>query len=204
MEKNMQRKSPINKLLFIFLTMMVAMSLVLTACGDEYYDDEYDSEYSDNEYADEEYANDEYSDDEEYTDDEEYSDEESDSPSSDSAPSEAPAAGAADSGFRPERDGFGFENYGNDSVSYNLTPAELQRMFGDQVCAYLDGDECTLTPPAKQWMNETNNYMDGGHCEGMAVLSSLMYYDYADPNNFGASTPNDLSLSNAELQQEIA
>ena len=210
----MQQKNKINKLLLTLLAILVAMSLVLTACGDEYYDDEYyGDDYDSEEYADDEYDDDEYYDDEEYSDsdneeyaDDEYADDEyaEEETGDETAASAALAADAADSGFRPETDGFSFENYGNESVDYNLTAAELQRMFGDQVCAYLDGGECTLTPPAKQWMTETNNYMDGGHCEGMAVLSSLMYYDYSDPNNFGASTPNDLSLSNAELQQEIA
>ena len=193
----MQKKKTMRKLFISILAILVAMSLVLTACGDEYYDDEYyDDEYSE-EYTDEEYT------DEEYTDDQ-YIDDESAGDEYNSEESAAPADGAADSGFRPERDGFGFENYGNDSVAYNLTAAELQRMFGDEVCAYMDGDECTLTPPAKQWMTEINSYMDGGHCEGMAVLSTLMYYDYSDPNTFGASTPNDLSLDNEALQQEIA
>jgi hypothetical protein len=189
----------------LFVLILICLALVVFS-GDEYYDDEYygneyDQEYSDDEYYnDEDYADDEYYDDEEYSDDE-YAEEET---GGETVTSAEPAADAADSGFRPERDGFGFENYGNDAVTYNLTTEELQRMFGDQVCAYLEDGACILTPPAKQWMNENNNYMDGGHCEGMAVLSTLMHYDYTDPNNFGASITNDLSLSNEELQQEIA
>ncbi len=219
----MKKKNTLSKLFISTLAIFIALSLVLTACGsDEYYDDEYDStEYSDDEYEDDDYEDDDYEDDgyedDDYEDDDyeddgyeeddaEYTEEEYDSEESASEPT-APASsaeGAADSGFRPESDGFSFENYGNDSVAYNLTAEELQRMFGDQVCAYIDGNECTLTPPAKQWMTETNNYMDGGHCEGMAVLSSLMFYDYSDPNTFGATTANDLSLNNEALQQEIA
>lgn len=117
---------------------------------------------------------------------------------------EATVESDADSGFRPESDGFSFENYGNESVSANLTPAEIQRMFGDKVCASMASGECVLTPPAKRWMEENNNYMDGGHCEGMAVLSTLMHYEHANPSDFGASTTNDLSLANEALQREIA
>ena len=40
-----------------------------------------------------------------------------------------------DSGFRPNIDGFSFQNYGDDPVTVDLTSAELQRMFGDKVCA---------------------------------------------------------------------
>jgi hypothetical protein len=47
--------------------------------------------------------------------------------------------------------------------------------------------------------------MNGGHCEGMAVLSSLMYYGQVDPNQFGAPLPNELSLEDNEpLQRELA
>ena len=219
----MQKKNTMSKLFINIFAILIILSLALAACGDdeyyddeysdneynseEYYDDEYeDDEYEDNEYEDDEYDSEEYYDDDEYTDDEYAEEDEYDSeePAGETAASAVPTDGTADSGFRPQTDGFSFENYGNDSVAYNLTAAELQRMFGDEVCAYIDGSECTLTPPAKQWMTEINNYMDGGHCEGMAVLSTLMYYDYSDPNTFGASIPNDLSLSNEALQQEIA
>jgi hypothetical protein len=118
----------------------------------------------------------------------------------------APSTGgemAADSGFRPEVNGFSFENYGNDSVEFNLTEAEMQRMFGDQVCANQAGG-CTLTPPARQWMEQINGYMDGGHCEGMAVLSLLMYLDQIEESDFGGEVAHDLSLENEALQREIA
>ena len=111
---------------------------------------------------------------------------------------------ASDSGFRPPINGFSFFNYGNDEVSYNLTAAELRRMFGDQVCASLAGGACSLTPPARQWLEKMNGYMDGGHCEGMAVLSSLMYYDKISPETFGGNTAHELRLSNEALQREIA
>ncbi|MBT3390143.1 MAG: hypothetical protein HN413_07000 [Chloroflexi bacterium] len=121
-----------------------------------------------------------------------------------SSESTTPSGDAADSGFRPEDNGFSFENYGNDSVSANLTAAELQRMFGDMVCASLSGGECILTPPAQRWMTEINNYMDGGHCEGMAVLSMLMYDQIIEAAQFGGDTAHDLSLADEALQREIA
>ncbi|MEM7032559.1 MAG: hypothetical protein AAF629_23600 [Chloroflexota bacterium] len=113
----------------------------------------------------------------------------------------------ADSGFRPEIHGFSFYNYGNDDVSSNLTATELQRLFGDQVCASTAGGNCILTPPANQWMNQMNGYMDGGHCEGMAVLSSLLYhnqFDQISPDMFGGNQASDLNLSHEPLQREIA
>jgi hypothetical protein len=109
------------------------------------------------------------------------------------------------SGFTPEVNGFSFYNYGDDIPVTDLTAAEIQRMFGDRVCASIVNEECILTPVAQQWMEQINGYMAGGHCEGMAVLSALIYYDQADPADFGAEITNNLTIENNEpLQREIA
>lgn len=109
-----------------------------------------------------------------------------------------------DFGFSPETHGFSFENYGNDVAETNLTSDELRRMFGDEVCARLNGDDCTLTPPAEQWMEQINEDMDGGHCEGMAVLSMLMYTGQVSASDFGGSLASDLDINDEALQREIA
>ena len=62
----------------------------------------------------------------------------------------------ADSGFRPEQHGFSFPNYGDEPGIVNLTSAEMQKMFGDKVCASLAGGACVLTPPAQSWMDQIN------------------------------------------------
>ena len=108
----------------------------------------------------------------------------------------------ADLGFRPEANGFSFENYGNEGGIENLTPTDMRKMFGNQVCA-TQGDTCILTPPAEQWMEETNKDMDGGHCEGMAALSLILYADKAKAQEFG-NTPDLALQGNEKLQHEIA
>ncbi len=108
-----------------------------------------------------------------------------------------------DSGFRPNVDGFSFQNYAEDPQTVDLTPAELQRMFGDSVCASIAGGKCTLTYPAERWMNQAVSAMKSGHCEGIAVLSSLMYYNQTSPGLFGGSSVIDLSLQEVLLQREI-
>ncbi len=127
-------------------------------------------------------------------------------PADGGVPADAPAPDR-DGGPRPAFDvnahGFGFENYGNDSSPANLSPASVARLFGDVVCASGSGDTCMLTTPAAQWMEESNGIMGGGHCYGMAVLSSLFYTGESDTMTFGASRTFDIA-NGAEIQREIA
>jgi hypothetical protein len=119
---------------------------------------------------------------------------------------EAPALGIAISDFDPESDEFSFENYGNETPTVDLTSVEMRRLFGDKVCARVDGgDECLLTPPAERWLRESNKDMGEGHCTGMAVLSMFIFLGLVDPSGFGASVAHDLVLEgNEPLQREIA
>jgi hypothetical protein len=125
-----------------------------------------------------------------------------------STPSPSPTpqpSGGVDTGFRPKPDGFQFENYTNQNNPVNLTPVEMQKLFGNAVCASLQNDECILTPPAQQWMERQNASMNGGHCEGLGVLSTLMFTGYRASSNFGGNTTFDINLEgNTILQREIA
>jgi len=110
-----------------------------------------------------------------------------------------------DIGFKPDPNGFSFENYGSDSGARNLTPADVRALFGDEACAQINGDKIVLTPPARQWMEEVNSTMGNGHCEGMAALSLLFYTGEEDVTKYGADTTYDLELEdNGELQSDIA
>jgi hypothetical protein len=121
-----------------------------------------------------------------------------------------------DTGFRPDINGFSFENYANYGCSdyycndtfpvENLTSIEMRRMFGDQVCRSVNMDgSCELLKVAESWMDEVNESMVGGHCEGMAVLSSLFFAGLKDPISFGDSSVHELNLQgNTTLQNEIA
>ena len=124
--------------------------------------------------------------------------------STEDIPSERPGTVIYDLGFRPDQNGFSFENYGDDIQVTNLTADEMRRMFGDQVCSRLNGDDCTLTPPAQQWMEQINSAMAGGHCEGMAVLSLMMYAGQITPDQFGGGLASELDINDENLQREIA
>ena len=132
-----------------------------------------------------------------------------DDPAATSAPVDDPVATSASGeisnfNFDPQQHGFSFPNYGDDIPATNLTAVELRRMFGDQVCARLEGGECTLTPPARQWMEQINGAMAGGHCEGMAALSLMMYTGQIPSSDFGGSIAGELDINNESLQRELA
>ncbi|MBX3186537.1 MAG: DUF1554 domain-containing protein [Labilithrix sp.] len=123
---------------------------------------------------------------------------------SDDDPGEAPIPDRADSGFDLGVHAFAFENFAEGYADSRMTPALVARMFGDDVCVTKTPD-CQLTSAARLWMNKLNTAMDGGRCEGFAVLSSLFYIGGLDPKAFGAPRARDLSLeSNVPLQEELA
>lgn len=163
--------------LIIVWSMLVVLSLVLSACGTE--EDYYEEDYYTEEPATEESGG-------------------------VTLPQSSPGDVVFDFGFDPTQNGFSFPNYGDDLGATNLTAYEMRRLFGDEVCARIDGDECTLTPPAEQWMEQINGDMAGGHCEGFAVLSMLMYTNQISPSDFGGSTASDLDINDEYLQREIA
>src|ERR1700730_6606909 len=53
----------------------------------------------------------------------------------------------ADSGFRPQADGYVFANYANSAARPNLDSGEMQLLFGNGVCAGFAGGVCVLSPP---------------------------------------------------------
>jgi hypothetical protein len=114
---------------------------------------------------------------------------------------------AVTNGFKPEENGFPFQNYGKVDGRPNLTADEMRRFFGDKVCASLADGKCTLTPPAEQWMEKVSNGMNGGHCEGMAALSLLLYLGKIQLSDIvpGSSKAIDAKIEgNDKLAREIA
>jgi hypothetical protein len=108
-------------------------------------------------------------------------------------------------GFEVPKHGFPFENYGNSQGYSNLTAAEVQRMFGDAACAKGSGPTCTLTPPAEAWMKQQNEGMNGGHCEGMAVVALLLQQGKIDASKLGGASAAAMPIQgNEPLQREIA
>lgn len=108
-----------------------------------------------------------------------------------------------DLGFKPSPDGFCFANYTEGYT--DLTPEDMVRLFGKKVIAYQEDGQLILTPPSKKWMEEINNAMRDGHCEGMAVLSLLLFKKNCPAGDFGVKKAFELQLDdNTALQREIA
>lgn len=169
---------------FVLVSILAVFSLILSACGSE------EDFYTEEAFTEEAFT---------------------EEPATDEAATEAPAQQSStpgdvvfDFGFNPADNGFSFENYGDDIPATNLTADGLRRMFGDEVCADINGDECILTPPAEQWMEQINGDMAGGHCEGMAVLSLMMYTGQVSPTDFGGELASELDINDEALQKEIA
>src|SRR4051812_26585017 len=104
------------------------------------------------------------------------------------APHAQDAKIVADLGFRPETDGLPFPNYGPGPYT-NLTPDDLRRAFGDEVCASLKDGKCILIPPGEELMAKLNGMMDGGHCYGFSVLALRLYQNQANLSDFKADKP---------------
>ena len=120
-----------------------------------------------------------------------------------------PIGVVADTGFRPGPDGFPFQNYGNvlsdGAAPTNLTPADVQALFGNAVCADAAIGKCDLIPEAQAWMDKTNQQMAGGHCFGFSVAADLVWQNKVNTTAFGAPAINGLTIdNNTTLQRTIA
>lgn len=110
-----------------------------------------------------------------------------------------------DSSFKMERDSLSFPNFVTGFERSVLDAESMRRMFGDGVCANGSASPCLLTTSARAFMDDANNAMTGGRCEGFAVLSSLLEAKKLSVEDFGAATARELKLEgNVALQRELA
>ena len=82
----------------------------------------------------------------------------------------------AESGFHPASDGFAFANWGGTPTDDAIDSSTLIAMFGrEPVCSDSPGEGCTMRPAAQAWMDQMNEALANGRCEGMAVLSERLF-----------------------------
>lgn len=87
--------------------------------------------------------------------------------------------------FRPLSDSFSFENFGGGTAPADLTVNMARRLYGDtQVCSDVTDNKCTPYPVILQLISQANRSMQGGLCEGLAVLSLRLANDPATLSSF--------------------
>ncbi len=111
--------------------------------------------------------------------------------------------------FDVKVDGYRFENYGATSwTSDDLGVDDLLLMFGPQVC--VSGTtvaDCKLSQPADDWRKKMIEYMNGGHCDGLA-MTSLRFFNQQPfknktvPSNYQAAAQrtNDLTIPEQPIE----
>ncbi len=112
-----------------------------------------------------------------------------------------------DNGFRIKADDFSFTNWGRSTqADANVTIQTLIDLFGHSaVC--LDGPttECVIRPTTVQKLEEWNNALAGGRCEGLATLSIRFFLKLDDPSAFNSNATRvaDLQRGNQLLDSSI-
>ena len=124
---------------------------------------------------------------------------------------EAPLLGegtlCVDSGFRLKVDDFSFANYGrSQSADANVTVQTLVDLFGhSSVCMPGDDTRCVLRPTALQKLEEWNNAIAGGRCEGFSTLSTRFQLGIERPVEYRTDVAQvaDFRKSDAQVQSSI-
>jgi len=82
----------------------------------------------------------------------------------------------SDTGLRPVDGGFSFENWGGPVAEDAVTVTTATAIFGEAaVCAQTSAAGCVPFPAVQHWIDSTNLQIQGGRCEGMAVLSQRIH-----------------------------
>lgn len=80
--------------------------------------------------------------------------------------------------FNPKVNGFGFQNYTNSKHVWqdDMNAGDMIRLFGaGAVCNKGNtAQNCEMKAAAREWMMQTLEAMNGGHCDGMATTSLLL------------------------------
>ena len=112
-----------------------------------------------------------------------------------------------DNGFRVKSDDFSFANWGRStSADANVTVQTLIDLFGHSaVCLPGSETSCILRPTTTQVLEQWNNALSGGRCEGIATLSTRLFLKYDRPDDFVVDAQNvsDLQKTSPALTKAI-
>ncbi len=112
-----------------------------------------------------------------------------------------------DNGFRIKTDDFSFSNWGRSTeADANVTVQTLIDLFGHSaVCVDGPSTECIMRPTTVQKLEEWNNALAGGRCEGLATLSTRFLLKLDIPTTFVSTATRvaDLQRGNLILDSTI-
>ncbi|MBJ7489835.1 MAG: hypothetical protein JHC59_00740 [Ilumatobacteraceae bacterium] len=112
-----------------------------------------------------------------------------------------------DNGFRIKADDFSFSNWGRSTAAdANVTIQTLVDLFGHSaVCIDGPSTECVMRPTTVQKLEEWNNALAGGRCEGLATLSTRFLLKLDDLTTFVSTATRvaDLQRGNQLLDSTI-
>ena len=112
-----------------------------------------------------------------------------------------------DNGFRIKTDDFSFSNWGRSTeADANVTVQTLIDLFGHSaVCVDGPSTECIMRPTTVQKLEEWNNALAGGRCEGLATLSTRFLLKLDNPTTFVSTATRvaDLQRGNLILDSTI-
>ena len=100
---------------------------------------------------------------------------------------------AADSGIKPNENGFSFANFGSDASTENFDSADLVTMFGGGACVDGITTPCTPTAQASAWAKMVNESRASGHCEGLAVQAASRFDAKATPVTEALTNTGDVT-----------
>jgi hypothetical protein len=92
------------------------------------------------------------------------------------------------------------------SADANVTVQTLIDLFGHSaVCLPGSVTSCVLRPTTIQVLEQWNNALSGGRCEGIATLSNRLFLKFDRPNDFvaNAQSVSDLKRTNPALAKSI-
>ena len=104
-----------------------------------------------------------------------------------------------DIGFRPNPDGYHFDNYlGVYPLVTDYSIEDAIKMFGKDAICIMVNEVCFPRFQVLIWIAKVNWDMNFGHCDGMASTSSRFFKEIDDPSAFqpDANTTFDLNLGN--------
>ncbi|PYE19989.1 hypothetical protein DFR67_102127 [Williamsia limnetica] len=92
----------------------------------------------------------------------------------------------ADSGFEVKRDGFSFANWGESDALHrrSMTPATMQSLYGDRICARIVDGACVLSATGEVLEQDSNESSNGGHCFGLAAVAGLFASGQLDKTGY--------------------